>query len=207
MHRLHTLFTIVMLAIPVAALEAAVPGADATANRDGGPRLRPFDNRSAAIVVEGMRRSERLRTLIEELEQRRVIVYVQLQPTLRGRLAGSLTWITATAKFRYVRVSLSPDLRGPAAIATLGHELQHALEVANEPSIVDAKSLNAYYRRTGISMYRHDNGWDTEAARVVGDEVRQELAGSRDGHISESIRDFDPLDWQIVYRRAREGRR
>ena len=170
----------------------------------GGPRVRPYDSRTAALLVEGLRRSDRLRALIDQLEQHQVIVYLQMRPSLKGRLAGSLTWVTATRTFRYVRVSLNPELRGAVAIATLAHELQHALEVANEPSITDTQSLNAHYKRNGISMYPHANGWDTEAARAVGDEVRQELAVSREGRIAESLRDFEPRTWHIVYRRARE---
>jgi hypothetical protein len=205
MHRRHALVTMLLLALPAATLaNGDTPPAGAAANPTGGARVRPYDRRSAALVVEGLHRSERLRLLIDQLEQRHVIVYVQMQPSLKGRLAGSLTWVAGTREFRYVRVSLNPELRGPAAIATLAHELQHALEVANEPSIIDAKSLSVYYRRNGINMSARHAGWDTEAARTVGDEVRQELAHGREGRIVESLRDFNPRDWHIVYRRARQ---
>ena len=36
-------------------------------------------------------------------------------------------------------------------IGLLGHELQHAAEIAGEPSVVDHESLAACYRRIGFS--------------------------------------------------------
>lgn len=207
MPRCHALLILVLLAMPVhaSANPAATPHPDRVHN--GGPRVRPYDPRSAALLVEGLRRSERLRSLVTELEHYNVITYVQIQPGLKGRLAGSLTWVTATEEFRYVRISMSPDLRGAAAIATLAHELQHALEVAQEPSIVDAASLMRYYKEHGISMSAHRNGFDSEAARLVGDEVRQDLASAGHAQISESLQQFDPDSWPVVYRRARESGR
>lgn len=206
MHTCRTLLIVLALAVPVQTFAAAdqVPTIEPPIT-GGGPRLRPYDRRAAALLLEGLRRSDRLRTLVDDLERSDVIVYVQMQHLLRGKWAGALTWIAGTKQFRYVRVSLNPAIRGAMAIATLGHELQHALEVANEPSIVDAQSLNGFYRQHGISM-RVQNGWDTEAARLVGEEVRQDLSESHDGLIMESMNDFDPLEWQVVYRRSRERR-
>jgi hypothetical protein len=198
--------TVALLAVPIiAAAEPERPAAFDPATWNGGPRVRPADARSAAIVLEGLRRSETFRAIVEALEQHDVIVYVQIQQALKGRLAGALTWLCATQRFRYVRVGLSPGLISEVAISTLGHELQHALEIASQPSVVDVKSLTAHYRQIGISMHFHDNGWDTEAARQIGDEVRRDLAATS-ARATESVRDFDPDTWHIFYRRVREAR-
>jgi len=156
-------------------------------SNEGGARLRPHDSRATAVVLDGLQRSDTVRTLVKRLEKKDVIVYLQMQPGLDSRLAGRLNWMAATSEFRYVRVSLHPQLSGDAAVAALGHELQHAVEIAEQPSIVDAASLAAHYRRHGISMPGHTNGWDTLAARLVGDEVRRELLGSRGTRVAESI--------------------
>jgi hypothetical protein len=187
------------LSVVLAVLLATVA---AEANPIGGPRIRPNDLRSANLLLEGLQRSETLRRLVDDLDDRDVIVYVEMQPKLKARLAGSLTWITATPRFRYLRISWSPEISVNAAIATLGHELQHALEVANAPSIVSAPTLEAFYRRHGIDMRSH-NGWDTLAARDRGDEVRRDLAAVRQVAI-ESLRSADPGEWYVVYRRMRE---
>jgi hypothetical protein len=189
------------LAAPFAA--AAEPAPKATSMKEGGPRLRANDGRSAAILLDGLDRSETFRHLVDEIEKSDVIVYLEVQPALKKSLAGKLTWITATGSFRYVRISLNPDLANDAMIATLGHELQHAVEVVREASIVSTGSLSAYYAKHGLSMASHSNGWDTEAARQAGYDVRRELSGGRASRVAESIQAFNPLEWHIVYRRAR----
>ena len=199
MSTLHTsIVVLALLALPVNTF-ALPPKSPA-----GGPRVRPDDGRSAAIVLEGMERSATLRALIDALESRDVIIYIQMQPMLKGRLAGSVTWVTAAGRFRYIRVSWSPDLTTSAAIATLGHELQHALEIANEPSIVSTESLEAFYRSHGISMRIH-NGWDTLAARDRGDVVRKEIAAVRSSRGTEVLLDYNPESWPAIYTQARGG--
>ena len=206
MRTLRLFVTVALLAAPVvAAAEPQRPVDYDPATWNGGPRVRPNDSRSAAIVLDGLRRSETFRTIVEGLEQRDVIVYVLIQPSLKGRLAGAVTWLSATKRFRYVRVGLSPTITGDAAIATLGHELQHALEIADQPAIVDEKSLTAHYMRIGISMRVQHNGWDTEGARQIGDDVRRDLAATS-ARAMESVRDFDPDTWHVLYRRVREAR-
>jgi hypothetical protein len=124
------------------------------------------------------------------------------------RLDGCLLrHVTIAGNARYLRIVVNPHKPAIELIARIGHELQHALEVAEEPSIVDAKSLHAFYREHGISMSIHSNGWDTEAARLVGEEIRRDLASARNAYITESLQGFDPRQWYIVYRRAREATR
>jgi hypothetical protein len=102
-----------------------------------------------------------------------------MEPSLlKGNVGGMVTWLTATEHARYVRISLSPDLSTMIGIAVLGHELQHVLEIANEPSVISSRSLEAFYRRTGINTRAQSSHWDTEAARNVGDEVRRELSAA-----------------------------
>ena len=145
----------------------------------GGARVRASGGRTAAILLDGLSRSETLRQLVDELEQSDVIVYLEIKWNMRRGLAGSLTWVAGTTSFRYVRISLSPDLGGDVMVATLGHELQHAVEIARERSIISHATLASYYATHGVSVTAHWNGWDTLAARQTGDEVRRELAGTR----------------------------
>ena len=61
-------------------------------------------------------------------------------------------------------------------IALVGHELRHALEVAESPDVRDEAGLIALYERighpsTGIHQY------DTLAAQDAGRQVKAELKG------------------------------
>ncbi len=74
---------------------------------------------------------------------------------------------------RYVRIQLA--LRGDPddSVAVLGHELQHAFEVAQEREVNDQDTLVRLYERIGIRAGVHQ--FDTTAAQEVGRKVRREL--------------------------------
>lgn len=185
-------------AVPIVILLVSIPTSLAAQSTvvptlfGGAPRVRASDGRTATILLDGLNRSETVRALVDELERSDVIVYLEIRWNLRRGLAGSLTWVEATASSRYLRIALSSDLTGDLMVATLAHELQHAVEIARERSIVNSTTMAGYYARNGLSMAGHWNGWDTQAARQTGDEVRRELAGMRPWRVAESIQDFNP---------------
>jgi len=191
-----------LLAFAISPCAAAAPPDERPASPN--PRVRPNDGRAAAALLQGLARSETIRMIVDRLETLKVIVYVEMQPALMHKLAGRMVWLAATEHYRYVRVSLSPEFSGESLVAVLGHELQHALEVALSPSIVDEPSLEAYYRKNGINMRSHASGWDTQAARDAGDLVRREIAASPARAAAEPTEPFNSSAWTGVYRRARD---
>lgn len=142
---------------------------------DGGPRIRPQDVRVKQALQEGMARSATFKALVDRIEAGDVIVYLAVNPLLKSSLSGALTWMTSAGKFRYVRASISSDLLFDQMIATVAHELQHALEVVSDSSVVDEKSLIALYRRIGQESPSTPAGWETVAAQQAGWQVRKEL--------------------------------
>lgn len=155
---------------------------------NGGPRVRASDQRLVAAIAEGVARSPSFLSVINDIEQLDVIAYVEMQPQLRGRLSGAVTWVTRTAQFRYVRVALNPDLTGMQLVSALAHELQHVVEVGREASVIDADSLGAFYQTVGVSIQRFNPAqWETEAARRMGETVRRELAGATPPRTADSI--------------------
>jgi hypothetical protein len=183
-----TLFLSVILLATTAAPPAVAAQEPQAGERSA--RVRAADKRTAVLLTRGLERSATIRALVAQLEQSDVIVYIEMNPGLRKRLAGKLTWITSTKAHRYVRVSINPELHSEMAIATLGHELQHALEVANAPTIVSTNTLERYYSEHGDASPTEVSGWDTEAARLAGNEVRRELALSRPGRATDAIQQF-----------------
>lgn len=142
----------------------------------GEVRLRPQDSRLEQVLKEGARRSTTFKALVDRIEASHVIVYVAINPMMKSSLSGMLTWMTRAGDYRYVRASIRPDLTFDQMIATLAHELQHAVEVIEDESVIDERSLVALYRRIG-----HQNSnvaparWDTTAAQQAGFQVRREL--------------------------------
>src|SRR5262245_30520108 len=142
----------------------------------GEVRLRPQDPRLELVLNEGSARSVTFKALVDRIERSNVIVYVALNPNMKSSLSGMLTWMTRAGDYRYVRASISTDLPFDQMIATVAHELQHAVEVVDDPSVIDEKSLVGLYRRIG-----HQNSaaaparWETQAAQDAGYRVRKEL--------------------------------
>ena len=200
---MRTLLALIAFVVITTTTTFAAPSEPTAAINERSVRVRAADARTAVLLMQGLARSATIRGLVNQLEQREVIVYLEMQPGLKKRLAGTLTWLSSTRAHRYVRISINPELSTDTAIATLGHELQHALEVANAPQIVSHQTLESFYRSHGESSRTQVNGWDTEAARVAGEDVRKELAALRQTRVADSIQQFDPDDWLVVYRRSR----
>jgi hypothetical protein len=98
---------------------------------------------------------------------------------MKSSLSGTLTWMTRTGPYRYVRASISTDLNFDQMIATVAHELQHAVEVIEDETVVDEKSLIALYRKIGSqSSAASPNRWETAAAQEAGFQVRRELVAA-----------------------------
>jgi hypothetical protein len=158
------------------ALVAAVMTASTIASaKDGGPKLRPQDSRVASVIKAGAERSATFKALVDRIEASQVIVYVAVNPILKSSLSGALTWMTRAGDFRYVRASISPDLTFDQMIATVAHELQHAVEVIEDESVTDERSLVALYRRIGEPSRATQSGWETLTAQRTGYQVRREL--------------------------------
>ena len=143
--------------------------------RIGGPRLRPQDARSTQVLQEGAARSATFRALVNRIEASNVIVYIATSPILKSNLSGSLTWMTRAGDFRYVRASIRTDLTFDQMIASVAHELQHAVEVIEDESVTDERSLIALYRRIGQPSHATQTGWETVSAQQTGYQVRREL--------------------------------
>ena len=175
--KLCVLLTLLMTSVFIPSLSAIEPAPAANrAALASVPRVRAADARIKAALAEGQQRSASFRRVLKRVEELDVIVYVEMQPLLRRRLAGTTTWVTATTNFRYVRVSLNPGLSKFHIVAALAHELQHVAEIGGAPSIVDTRTLSDYYREVGVDKRETSDEWETEAAKATGEMVRSELA-------------------------------
>jgi len=166
--------------------------AEPATSRPGGPRIRPQDARSTQLLRDGMARSDTFRALVERLEASNVFVYVSVSPLIRSSLAGQLTWMTQAGPYRYLRATLNPEQGTDQQIATLGHELQHAVEVLDDEMVVCEKSLVALYRRIG-QRSGGNSGWETLAAQETGYRVRRELVESGRASMAAHLFDSDHL--------------
>lgn len=137
-------------------------------------RVRTVDSRVRSTLFNGVVRSRTFASLVDAIDRSDLIVYIELQHELPRALEGRLVLASKAGGQRYVRIQLHARLAQDQMIAVLGHELQHAVEIAGAPEIRDEGSLRRYYQRAGAGM-SDSAGYDTQAARDAGDMVKREL--------------------------------
>ena len=138
--------------------------------------IRSTDRRLRMLLDEGLRISPTLRALVARLSRSDVVVYLRCDESSTAA-GGRLTFVSSAGGYRYVVVRMTRFARAQQ-IAIMAHELQHAVEIADTPAIVDGQSLAREYHRMGyVNAHTPLPGiaFDTEAAVRVGEQVLREL--------------------------------
>jgi hypothetical protein len=144
------------------------------------PHLRP-EIALRPLVEQAAQRSPSIRELIDRIEAADVIVYVRLRQFTRSDLNGRVALLSSMpAGQRYLVVELACGRSDVITIAALGHELFHALEIAAQPSIVDGRSMAAFYTTAGEKTGDQQGQvtFETRGAEAAGVQVRRELIGT-----------------------------
>ena len=141
------------------------------------PHLRP-EVMLRPLVEQAAARSPSIRALIDRIEASDVIVYVRLRPFSQSDLDGRVALLSAMpAGQRFLVIELACGRADLVTLSTLGHELFHAVEIADQPSIVDASGLAAFYMRVGVRTgdVQGHLTFETRGAEQMGVRVRREL--------------------------------
>jgi hypothetical protein len=139
-----------------------------------GPHVRPLQEEGRRLLATGRARSPTFQRLVTRLEQSDVFVYVDVTVDVPPHLVGLLRFLGATRTSRFLIVRLNRLTEPAALVGILGHELQHAVEVANAEDVTSAEALEQLYRRIGVAT--GPEMYDTDAARQTGYDVRAEVA-------------------------------
>ena len=129
----------------------------------------------AGLIEEGQRRSPLFRALVQQLEHSDVVVYVE-RGQLRDNLCGRLQFIGGNQPWRYVKVEIDSRHTLLEQMAALGHELQHAVEIAESPGAASAAFVEQLYRAIGFPMDSGRRRYETQAARETGRRIYQQVA-------------------------------
>jgi len=144
------------------------------------PHLRPVTQNLRALTAQAASRSLIVRQLIEQLDQSSVIVYLRHRVFGQTAVDGHIGLLSASSTHRFLVIELACDRSELTQMATLAHELQHALEIAGEPSVVDVPSLMRFYTRIGSALQPMGvtMTFETRAAATTGARARHELLAS-----------------------------
>ena len=167
----------------VAQTDPAVPAPNSTAQAgarqgarapgDPSSRVRPLGVVARMLLEDGAARSETVARLIDTIGNSDIIVYVA---TGFLPVPGRLDFACTKQGVRYLRITVNvPDLE-PNLIASFAHELQHAVEVAAAPEVIDAASFARFYREHGQRIFGDE--YCTREAQRVTKSVLCELAAA-----------------------------
>jgi len=176
------------------------------------PRVRAESPVLAEVLAAGMTRSATFRVLVERIEQSDVIVYLMCQRFSTTTLRGRTRFAAAASDARYVRVDIQCYDLFESVASIVAHELQHVVEIASSPQVVDERSLARLYSRIGFRNCVGERGeqFETAAAEHIGDRVRGELrhrSDDRDATVASSEDARAALDVRTSASRASADRR
>ena len=136
------------------------------------------------LVDSAAQRSSVIRAWLDRLEELDVTVYVRGRVFTQLDLAGRIGLLSVAGGHRFLLIELACGRSDVLQMATLGHELYHAIEIAEEPSVVSTATLADLYSRIGIQTGDHTGRrtFETEAAAAAGLRARRQLLGTRTGH-------------------------
>ena len=135
-------------------------------------RVRPASVEIGDLLADAARRSATVRQLLARLEVTDAIVYVELTASPQIPTART-TLVTSTPGARFIRIGINAGTLSGDRAPLLGHELQHALEIAEHVEIHDERTVRALYGRIGRA--RGPDAFETDAAKSIESSVRAEL--------------------------------
>jgi hypothetical protein len=127
-----------------------------------------------SLIRDGFHKSPTFAGLVTRLERSDLIVYVEIVPQMPSGVEGRLVMLPRAHDTRYVRIQIGMPGSASDAIALLGHELEHATELADAPEVTDMGGFVALYERIGQRSGWHQ--YETAAAQEAARRVRRELA-------------------------------
>jgi hypothetical protein len=138
--------------------------------------VRPLSRLLQHLTAEGARRAPTFAAILLGLEASDVIVHIVEAPNLPPSRPAR-TMLAVVTDRRILRIEMGQRQTGHARLALLGHELFHALEIANAPEVRDPRTLAALYRRIGFRIDLDQQQFETREATQVEKQIRRELDG------------------------------
>jgi hypothetical protein len=137
-------------------------------------RVRSTDASLASLIDRAARQSATFQRLIATIERSNGIVQVEAGMCRHGVRACLKMWMETAGATRYLRVVIDrrKDDRDEDVMASMGHELQHAVEGLSESGVTNGRLLFNFFARFAPT---EGDRFETTAAIDAGDAVRNEL--------------------------------
>jgi len=139
-----------------------------------GSRVRSTDPAVAALIARAIEQSATFRNLVAVIDASDGIVYVEDGPCGHG-VRACLIAVTAAGGQRVLRIRVRARGAEAALMATIGHELRHAIEVLRNPHVTSTAAMQQFYLRHGSR--RTGGAIETSEAIEAGAAVSADLRG------------------------------
>jgi hypothetical protein len=147
-------------------------------------RIRVLKPCLKTLVDAAAEASSTVRVLVTRIEQSNLIVYVRCVAFMNAPFLGRLVFLSTVAGQRFVVIELRNPEPWPVQAATIGHELQHAVEIADASWVTNQASMAQYYRLAGVIVGTKPLTFDTDAARQAGLRVQREIAAAQSAPVT-----------------------
>jgi hypothetical protein len=140
-------------------------------------RIRGANARLDAVISEAVSRSQTFRRLVDTILMTDGIVYVVEGECGQGVRACLLPAVTIAGDNRLLRIVVDARKSDQDLMGSIGHELQHAIELLSDKGI---RSSTAAILRVRKMCSACGLRFETDAALKAGDAVRAELSKHED---------------------------
>ena len=140
------------------------------------PRIRTDDRDIAQAIAQATEWSGTFRRLVETIQGTDGLVWIQRGSCFRGARACLSLSLVVAGPNRLLRIVVDRQRAGDDLMASLGHELQHAVEVLDSPA---KSTTEMFYLYRSPGVYRVGEKFETVAAVEAGHAVGREVTRSR----------------------------
>ena len=128
------------------------------------------------LLHDASERSTTFRRLVETIGHTNGLVYVDPGKCKPGFAACLVMSVKVSGPNRLLRVVVDTGRKPPEVMASIGHELQHAIEALSEPGVTNDALLHAFFERlAGGPAATGQLEFETDAAVKAGDTVLKEV--------------------------------
>ena len=136
--------------------------------------VRSFSPSIASVIQQAGERSTTFHRLVETINASDSYVYVDEGECRDSDQRACLVNVTVGGRFRFIFVHVATRTADWDLMGSIGHELQHAIEVIDNGFVTSLLTMRSLYGRIGKQNSQDPHSYETTAAIAAGNAVRDE---------------------------------
>jgi hypothetical protein len=157
---------------------ALAAGASASEPSSVPSHIRPLTAAGGALLADALQKSPTIRELADRLERGDTVVYLASGARGVREPEANVRYVGTSKAQRFLLITIGSDRSADRQIELLGHELQHAVDVAGVQWVNDASSLARYFQMVGMRASADGHPFETANATRAERLIRKEVASS-----------------------------